>query len=193
MCSCLNEHDSQGQRIYTTDDVCPTLRGGFNNKSGSPSTLVFVFKQNQRDEVRILGDIAGAIVANAGIHNNNFISYPRVQRDPDNESAERKRPEVRGRMPQPVRELQTTDSGDCGTETTKYVSSYVDRTEIAYAKRSARQTARIESRDRASQRVMSSACVCMTDTNTNTGIGVDICGTLMAHSAKTQPVIMIRR
>jgi len=39
-----------------------------------------VFQQNQRDEVRLMGDQAGALAANAGVHQQNYLAIPQAFR-----------------------------------------------------------------------------------------------------------------
>lgn len=36
----------------------------------------FVFQQNQRDEVRVMGDVAGSILAGSGMNNTNYVAIP---------------------------------------------------------------------------------------------------------------------
>jgi site-specific DNA-cytosine methylase len=38
------------------------------------------FQQNQRDEVRLMGDQAGALAANAGVHQQNYLAIPQAFR-----------------------------------------------------------------------------------------------------------------
>ena len=67
----LNPWDAQSIRQYSPDDVFPALganSGGGQNRAG------VCFVQNQRDELRDLGDKTGALAAEQGMHQQNFVA-----------------------------------------------------------------------------------------------------------------------
>lgn len=68
---CLNPWDAQSIRQYSPDGVFPALganSGGGQNRAG------VCFAQNQRDEVRDLGGKTGALAAECGMHQQNFVA-----------------------------------------------------------------------------------------------------------------------
>lgn len=68
---CLNPWDAQTIRQYSPDGVFPALganSGGGQNRAG------VCFAQNQRDEVRDLGEKTGALAAECGMHQQNFVA-----------------------------------------------------------------------------------------------------------------------
>lgn len=68
---CLNPWDAQSIRRYSPDGVLPALganSGGGQNRAG------VCFAQNQRDELRDLGEKAGALAAEQGMHQQNFVA-----------------------------------------------------------------------------------------------------------------------
>lgn len=68
---CLNPWDAQTIRQYSPDGVFPALganSGGGQNRAG------VCFAQNQRDELRDLGEKASALAAEQGMHQQNFIA-----------------------------------------------------------------------------------------------------------------------
>ena len=68
---CLNPWDAQTIRQYAIDGVFPALganSGGGQNRAG------VCFAQNQRDELRDLGDKTGALAAEQGMHQQNFVA-----------------------------------------------------------------------------------------------------------------------
>ena len=68
---CLNPWDAQSIRQYSPDGVFPALganSGGGQNRAG------VCFAQNQRDELRDLGEKAGALAAEQGMHQQNFVA-----------------------------------------------------------------------------------------------------------------------
>lgn len=68
---CLNPWDAQTIRQYAIDGVFPALganSGGGQNRAG------VCFAQNQRDELRDLGEKTGALAAEQGMHQQNFIA-----------------------------------------------------------------------------------------------------------------------
>lgn len=68
---CLNPWDAQTIRQYAIDGVFPALgtnSGGGQNRAG------VCFAQNQRDELRDLGEKTGALAAERGMHQQNFIA-----------------------------------------------------------------------------------------------------------------------
>lgn len=67
----LNPWDAQTIRQYAIDGVFPALganSGGGQNRAG------VCFAQNQRDELRDLGEKTGALAAEQGMHQQNFIA-----------------------------------------------------------------------------------------------------------------------
>lgn len=74
--NCLTPWDCQSKRIFSPDGCYPTLQamsgGGANNTAVLlPEPLAFA--QNQRDEVRDLGDKAGSLQAQPGMKQQTFI------------------------------------------------------------------------------------------------------------------------
>ena len=74
--NCLTPWDCQSKRIFSPDGCYPTLQamsgGGANNTAVLlPEPLAFT--QNQRDEVRDLGDKAGSLAAQPGMKQQTFI------------------------------------------------------------------------------------------------------------------------
>lgn len=67
----LNPWDAQTIRQYAIDGVFPAL--GANSGGGQNSAGV-CFAQNQRDELRDLGEKTGALAAEQGMHQQNFIA-----------------------------------------------------------------------------------------------------------------------
>ena len=63
-----------GARGNGDGNVCPTLTGDHNERITDYSAVV-VFSQNQRDEVRDLRDVAGALAAEPGIKQQTFIAF----------------------------------------------------------------------------------------------------------------------
>ena len=57
---------AQGPCWY--ENICPTEKA-----SGVHAVC---FQQNQREEVRDMGDIAGALTSESGMHNTNYVVYP---------------------------------------------------------------------------------------------------------------------
>ena len=51
------------------------LRAEGENRPSRPSNVV-CFQQNQREEVRLLGEQSGTVSANAGAHQTNYLAYP---------------------------------------------------------------------------------------------------------------------
>lgn len=73
---CLTPWDCQSKRIYDpsgTYCTLPAMEG-----SGRNNSAVLLFTQNQRDEVRDLGDKAGALQAQPGMKQQTFVAYPDV-------------------------------------------------------------------------------------------------------------------
>ena len=50
-----------------------------DTQTGRPSNLI-VFQQNQRDEVRVLGDVAGALQSQPGMKQQNYVAASRLDR-----------------------------------------------------------------------------------------------------------------
>lgn len=67
----LNPWDTQTIRQYAADGVFPAL--GANN-GGGLNRAGICFCQNQRDELRDLGEKAGALAAERGTHQQNFVA-----------------------------------------------------------------------------------------------------------------------
>ena len=59
---------SAGNRAYV--DICSTLRAQMGDNQPA-----ICFQQNQREEVRDMGEQAGALTAEPGMHNTNYICY----------------------------------------------------------------------------------------------------------------------
>lgn len=68
---CLNPWDSQTIRQYAADGVFPALSA---NNGGGLNRAGICFAQNQRDELRDLGDKTGALAAEQGMHQQNFVA-----------------------------------------------------------------------------------------------------------------------
>ncbi len=54
-------------------ELAPTIRGG---ASGTNQVPTIAFPQNQRDEVRDLNDLAGALAAEPGMKQQTYVAYP---------------------------------------------------------------------------------------------------------------------
>ena len=76
----LNHVEQHGVCYDPNDRVSATLCAAYgtnwNGNSGAYSGDNFVFSQNQREEVRDLGDIAGSLAANPGTHHQTFVGTP---------------------------------------------------------------------------------------------------------------------
>lgn len=59
--------------MQTNNKVFKTLNSAATDTDHIP---VVCFQQNQREEVRNMGNVAGAIVAESGMHNTNYVVYP---------------------------------------------------------------------------------------------------------------------
>lgn len=73
----------QGNGIDRSDTAGCNGRGWRENKTYTLNTIdrpAIVFQQNQRDEVRNMGEQAGALTAQPGVHNQNFLCYPETAR-----------------------------------------------------------------------------------------------------------------
>ena len=68
---CLNPWDAQTIRQYAIDGVFPALG---SNSGGGQNRAGVCFAQNQRDELRDLGDKTGALAAEQGMHQQNFVA-----------------------------------------------------------------------------------------------------------------------
>lgn len=71
---CLNPWDPQSKRQYMIDGVYATLNAG-QAIGGQAHGICYCFQQNQREEVRNMGEQAGALTAEPGMHNNNYLCY----------------------------------------------------------------------------------------------------------------------
>lgn len=68
----LTPWESQRRRLYGTDKPCPPLQAG---ESGGNNVPTIAFQQNQRDEVRIIGEVAGALQAEPGAKQQNYVMF----------------------------------------------------------------------------------------------------------------------
>lgn len=68
---CGNPWDSQSERVYHGDGAWHSLNA--NESGGQSRDAVLAFSQNQREEVRELGDCAGSIAAEMGTHQQTFV------------------------------------------------------------------------------------------------------------------------
>lgn len=68
---CANPWDSQSERVYHGDGAWHSLNA--NESGGQSRDAVLAFSQNQREEVRELGDCAGSVAAEMGTHQQTFI------------------------------------------------------------------------------------------------------------------------
>lgn len=75
---CLTPWDVQSRRIYEDDGVWPSLYGGEGGGHGYVQTdsQPVAFACNQRDEVRDLHDLAGALGAQPGMKQQTFVAEP---------------------------------------------------------------------------------------------------------------------
>lgn len=69
---CLNPWDAQSARVYAANGIWHSLNA--NESGGQSRDAVFAFACNQRDEVRDLGDKAGAIQAQPGMKQQTFLA-----------------------------------------------------------------------------------------------------------------------
>ena len=69
----LNFQGNKGLCGTVDDGKCFSL-----NAMHGHDVHVVCFQQNQREEVRNMGEIAGAITAESGMHNTNYVIYPGV-------------------------------------------------------------------------------------------------------------------
>lgn len=69
---CGNPQDPQSERVYVGDGAWHSLNA--NNSGGQSRDAILVFSQNQREEVRSLGDCAGSLAAETGIHQQTFVA-----------------------------------------------------------------------------------------------------------------------
>jgi site-specific DNA-cytosine methylase len=65
-----------GKGPLLTEEESLTLATGNGQTLFQPQA----FQQNQRDEVRLMGDQAGALAANAGVHQQNYLAIPQAFR-----------------------------------------------------------------------------------------------------------------
>ncbi len=72
----MNPWDPQSARVYPGDGVWHSLNA--NENGGQSRDAVLAFAQNQRDEVRNLGDKAGALAAEPGMKQQTYVvdTYP---------------------------------------------------------------------------------------------------------------------
>lgn len=81
---CLTGWDVQSKRIFNPESVCGTLNSGttegmnivpsvLQQEPGSSGPKAMIFTQNEREEVRDLNDVAGAISAESGTHQQNYV------------------------------------------------------------------------------------------------------------------------
>lgn len=69
--------DCQSRRVYRSNGVYPTLKA-LGGKAGADVEGVLTFAQNQRDEVRILDGVAGALAARPGVKQQTFVADARA-------------------------------------------------------------------------------------------------------------------
>ena len=92
---CLTPGLPQRVRVHSIEAPCPTLSAEHGRGHGVPSIFdtrtthavvgPFAWTQNQREEVRILGDKTGAL-ALPGTHQSNYIAEPQVYDNHPNDS-----------------------------------------------------------------------------------------------------------
>lgn len=73
----------QGNGIDRSDTAGCNGRGWRTDQMYTLDTIdrpAVVFQQNQREEVRDMGERTGALTAQPGIHNHNFVCYPDIAR-----------------------------------------------------------------------------------------------------------------
>ena len=68
---CGNPWDAQSERVYHGDGAWHSLNS--NSNGGQSRGAILAFSQNQREEVRDLGDTAGTVSAETGTHQQTFI------------------------------------------------------------------------------------------------------------------------
>lgn len=59
----------------STPEISEDLAMPLRANDGSGNRQAIVFQQNQREEVRDMGDTAGALAADAGAHQQNYIAF----------------------------------------------------------------------------------------------------------------------
>lgn len=67
-----NPWDSQSERVYVGDGAWHSLNA--NESGGQSRDAVLAFTQNQREEVRNLGDVSGSLAAEPGIHQQTYVA-----------------------------------------------------------------------------------------------------------------------
>lgn len=80
---CHTVYALQGNGIDRADTAGCNGRGWRTDQMYTLDTIdrpAVVFQQNQRDEVRNMGQQSGALTAQPGIHNQNFVCYPDIAR-----------------------------------------------------------------------------------------------------------------
>lgn len=70
--SCGNPWDSQSERVYHGDGAWHSLNA--NSGGGQNRDAVLAFAHNQRDEVRDLNDVVGALAAEPGMKQQTFVA-----------------------------------------------------------------------------------------------------------------------
>lgn len=68
---CGNPWDSQSERVFHGDGAWHSLNA--NESGGQSRDAILAFSQNQREEVRILGDCGGSVAAEPGTHQQTFV------------------------------------------------------------------------------------------------------------------------
>ena len=79
--SCLTPWDVQSRRIFEETGIWPALYGGEGGGHGYIQTeekATIAFAANQRDEVRDLHDVAGALGAQPGMKQQTFVAKPLI-------------------------------------------------------------------------------------------------------------------
>ena len=69
---CGNPWDSQSERVYHGDGAWHSLNA--NESGGQSRDAILAFAQNQRDEVRDLGNVAGSLAAEPGMKQQTFVA-----------------------------------------------------------------------------------------------------------------------
>lgn len=81
---CLNPWDVQSKHVQPEDGVAEALYSGECRGGGGES---YVFTQNQREEIRDLGDTAGSLVAESGSHQQTYVAVDVYNQSIDGETA----------------------------------------------------------------------------------------------------------
>lgn len=94
-----------GNKTSGPQDVAPSLLAhGGTGRHDFASEIFIAFQQNQRDEVRDLGDVAGALASQPGAKQQNYIAFSRL--DSGQDASDELAPTMR---------VGTTPDGHAGT------------------------------------------------------------------------------